>query len=166
VLQAVRQKVFTRSLKRETQADETLADLVGDLLLARVIQKLAMANKAGLVVSGAAKVERAIERGRAFAVLHACDAAKDGMRKIDQKLAHFLADTGVAESERAGRVVGFLTSAELSLAIGRPNVVHAALSSGGASRSFLAEAERLLGYRLGVTANTKARGQTAGTERA
>ena len=156
VLQAVRQKAFARSLKREVTADVALADLVGDLMLKSIVASLAMANKAGLVFSGFSKVERTLERGPAFALLHALDGAEDGKRKLDQKFVHILREAGVPEVERAARTVRFLTSQELSLAIGRTNVVHAGLLVGGASTTFLSQADRLLRYRLGVTATMAA----------
>jgi uncharacterized protein len=152
VLQAVRQKAFARSLKREVTASEKLADLVGDLMLRRVLDSLAIANKAGLVLCGSSKIDRALERGTVFALVHASDGAADGIRKLDQKFVHVLREAGVAEVDRDRRTQRFLTSQELSLAIGRTNVVHAGLRAGGASRTFLSEAERLLRYRLGVTA--------------
>ena len=48
----------------------------------------------------------------------------------------------------APEIVTDLTSAEVSLALGRENVVHAALSKGGAARHFLIEAGRFRRYRL------------------
>ena len=151
VLQAVRQKTFARALKREVMADERLPDLVGELMLERVIARLAMTNKAGLVAAGFTKVDRGLERGLVFALLHASDGAADGIRKLDQKFVHILRELGVAEADRDRRTVRFLTSEELSLAMGRANVVHAGLLVGGASKAFLSEAERLLRYRLGMT---------------
>jgi hypothetical protein len=46
-----------------------------------------------------------------------------------------------------------LTSEQMSLAIGRPNVVHAALSAGGATTKFLNEASRMTRYRSGLPAS-------------
>ena len=117
-----------------------------------MIESLAMTNKAGLALSGFAKIDRKLERGAVFALLHASDGADDGIRKLDQKFVHILREAGVPESDRARRTVRFLTSQELTLAIGRTNVIHAGLLVGGASRTFLSEAERLLRYRLGTTA--------------
>ncbi len=47
-------------------------------------------------------------------------------------------------------IVDVLTIAQMSLAIGRGSVVHAALIPGGLSDRFLEEAERLCRYRLSV----------------
>lgn len=148
ILQAVRQKAFARSLKTDVTAGAEIADLITDLMLRRVLDYLGLANKAGLAMSGFTQVERALERDRVYAILHAADGAPDGARKLDQKFEHVLNDKGIKPGEQSRRMVRFLTSAELSLAFGRSNVVHAALAAGGASRKFLKEAERLLHYRL------------------
>jgi hypothetical protein len=156
VIQAVRAKAFQRSLKQEVRAGIDLADQVGELMLKRVVEHLALANKAGLAVAGTSKVERALERGRVHLLLHALEAAQDGARKLDQKFRHLLRDQGAPEAEHERRIVRFLTGDELSLAMGRPNVVHAALAAGGAARKFLDEVERLLRYRLGRTTGVAA----------
>ena len=61
--------------------------------------------------------------------------------------------TSAAEAIQASRgmpaaIVNDLTIAQMSLAIGRGSVVHAALIPGGLSDRFLEEAERLGRYRL------------------
>ena len=62
-----------------------LADRVDRLLAESALGSLALANKAGEVVFGAAKVEEAIAKGRVAALIHASDAAEDGCRKLDGK---------------------------------------------------------------------------------
>jgi hypothetical protein len=46
-------------------------------------------------------------------------------------------------------VITALTSAELDLALGRANVIHAALLAGSASRTFLSRIQTLVRYRDG-----------------
>ena len=150
VRMAAERRVFARSLKTEVVVDLKLADLVSDLLLKRVVGLVSLANKAGLVVTGFTKIERALERGTPTALLHAHEAARDGVNKLDHKLTTLLAAAGLDKRACERRILRFLTNAELSLAIGRPNVVHAALNAGGASRALLGEAERFLRYRLGA----------------
>jgi hypothetical protein len=48
-------------------------------------------------------------------------------------------------------IVAVLTSAQLDLALGRSNVVHAALLAGSASDTFLARFARLERFRTGAT---------------
>lgn len=148
---AVERKAFPRAFKTDVKVDAKLPELVGELLLKRVCAQLSLANKAGLIVTGFTKCERALERGEAVALLHALEAGKDGVVKLDRRFAYMLEASGVKGKAAERRVVRFLTNAELSLAIGRPNVVHAALRAGGAGRALLAEADRLLRYRLGAS---------------
>lgn len=149
VAQAVKRKVFSRALKAEAKASEGLADQVGALLTETALQALGIANKAGNVVFGHTKVEQALGagsgKGHVVALIHASDAADDGCRKLD----------GKARATTEGRgfpMVRALSADELSLASGRPNVIHAALIPGGAARKFLAAASRVERYRMGPSA--------------
>lgn len=144
VAAAVRQKVFARSLKQPVSMPADLPGLVERLLVKRVAEALSLANKAGLLVAGFAKVEGLLDQRQAAVLLHASDGAADGVEKLNRK---FKALMGSERFEQS--TVAELTSAELSLAIGRPNVVHAAASEGGASQRMLQEAVRLRRYRAG-----------------
>jgi predicted RNA-binding protein YlxR (DUF448 family) len=145
VAEAARRNVFSRSLKRPATVPEGLADQVTVLLRRRVVEALSLANKAGLVVAGFTKVDVAIARGEVVALAHASEGATDGIQRLDRKLAAVSAGTG-AGSSGVVTIVMELTSAELSLALGRQNVVHAGLRAGGATRHFLTEAGRLKRY--------------------
>lgn len=155
---AVARNAFARSLKRAVVVPDDLAGLVERLLVARCVQALALANKAGLVVSGFAKVEAQIAAGRVAALLHASDASRDGASKLDGKLraltyieAEAAAEEGASAASPkripAAEIITNLTVDELSLALGRENVVHAAVIHGGAARYFLTEIQRLRRYR-------------------
>jgi uncharacterized protein len=143
VAASVRQKIFARSLKRQVSVAPDLADQVDRLLARRVAEALSLANKAGRVVTGFTKVEETIGRGGAVALLHAADAAADGVEKLDRKF-NALAAAGGSPAD----VIRELTGAEMSLAMGRPNVIHAAAAEGGATRRLIEEARRLRRYRL------------------
>lgn len=155
VTEAARKGAFQRSLKRPVTVPEGLAELIEQLLVRRVVEALSLANKAGLVTTGFTKVEIAVQRGDCEFLVHASDAAADGVEKLDRKLASRLANDGPTGQKRAAgtQVVDCLSSAELSLAIGRSNVVHAALSRGGAATRFSREAERLRRYRAPASAH-------------
>jgi uncharacterized protein len=139
---AVNQKAFARSLKCSVLVPEDLLDRVETLFKRRLSEAVSLTRKAGLLVTGFGKVEELIGQGRAVLLLHAADAADDGVAKLDRKF-RALREPG-AEAEA---IVRELTSAELSLAIGRSNVVHAAASGGGACRRLAYEASRLRHYR-------------------
>ncbi len=59
-----------------------LPDLVDRLLVRATLDALAIAHKAGRVVSGFERVEGAIGSGALAALIHAADAAPDGVRKL------------------------------------------------------------------------------------
>ena len=143
VASAVRRKVFARSFRRAVTVTEDLPDIIADLLRRAALQDLAFANKASAVVAGYAKVEKALAGGKTIALLHASDAASDGCRKLDRR-AHAIP----GNSAGADGPVVYFTSAELSAALGRENVIHAAIADGGAGRKFLWSATRFMNYML------------------
>ncbi len=139
VAAAVRKGAFARGFKAKAAAAPTLADDVDALLERDALQSLAMANKAGAVITGFAKVEAALAAGGLAALLHGADAGADGVRKLD------------GARHAAGRTIVTLkvfTSQQLDLALGRTNVIHAALTAGTASQAFLTRCRRLMAYRL------------------
>lgn len=147
VAQAVRANAFARSLKRQVRPDPDLPDRLERLLEKRVIEALALANKAGLVTVGFAQVDALVESGGARILVQASDAAEGGRERLARKQAAIDRSQG-----RNSRSVTSLTTEQLSLAMGRSNVVHAALIQGGAAARFLDEAERLQRYRSGIAA--------------
>jgi predicted RNA-binding protein YlxR (DUF448 family) len=135
---AVGRKVFARSLQRQVAVPEDLPDQVERLMIRRLAESVSLANKAGLLVTGFAKVDELIGRGRAVLLIQAADGAPDGAAKLSSK---FRASVGPERAAEA--TVTQLTGPQLDLAIGRSNVVHAAASGGGAAERILAEAARL-----------------------
>jgi hypothetical protein len=119
-----------------------------------LLDALAMAAKAGQVVSGFSKVEEAIDGGQAVGLVHASGGAADGIRKLNGKLAaRMQADS--PESTNLP-IVSALSTDELDLALGRANVVHAALLAGPASKTFLMRCQTLSRFR--ITAGSKMTG--------
>lgn len=148
VEKAARTGAFPRAFKEPACAPADLADVVDRLLARRLGERLSLAVKAGLVVTGFMKVDALVGKAAASVLVHAADAGSDGRGKLDRKLFAVLAGLQEETGRRmAVPVVDVLTSAELSLAIGRENVVHAALINGGAAKNFTREAERLRRYR-------------------
>ena len=146
VEEAVRRHHFRRGFKRDVRVPPTLAADIENLLVRSAVDALAMAAKAGQVLSGFGKVEAALG-GRQTpieALLHASDGAMDGIRKLDASARQNRGNT--AKSQEIP-IVTALTSAELDLALGRSNVVHAAVLAGPASRTFLSRSQTLVRYR-------------------
>jgi predicted RNA-binding protein YlxR (DUF448 family) len=147
---AVARKVFARGFKRDVQTPPDLADLTERLLLRSALDALAIAGKAGLAVSGYSRIEAALARDKVVCLLHAGDAGADGTAKLKAALQRRADAAAVA-------VVTIFSSAQLDLALGRPNMVHAALLAGPASERFLARLARLMRFRLGETGDKDGR---------
>jgi predicted RNA-binding protein YlxR (DUF448 family) len=147
---AVRQKVFARGLKRQLAVPQDLAERVEVLLAKRLCEAVSLANKAGVLVSGFAKVDGLLDGGRVAVLIHAADGATDGVARLDRKFKALLG----AEAAQGATIVE-LSGTELSLAMGRLNVVHAAALAGGAGQRMLGEARRLRRYRAGQLAGSE-----------
>lgn len=150
VAEAIKRNAFERSLKTKVTIPPDLAVMIDGLMHRDAVQALAMANKAGLVSSGFAKVEASIGSGRLAAVIEANDGAEDGRRKIGQALkrvAAARAEDGL--KVRNTPVVAEFAAADLELALGRSHVIHAALAPGPAAEGFLSRWRRLVRYRTG-----------------
>jgi uncharacterized protein len=133
---AIARRAFARGFKREVRVAPDLIDTTERLIAQAALDALAICHKAGKVVLGFAKVEAALAHQRVAALIQAADAASDGTRKL-------LAALRRREDAADVAVVGAFTSAQLDLALGRSNVVHAALLAGSESEGFLARLARL-----------------------
>jgi uncharacterized protein len=76
------------------------------------------------------------------ALLDAVEAAPDGVKKLAAALRRRADAAEIV-------VIDTFTSAQLDLALGRANVIHAALLAGPESETFLARAGRLERFRTG-----------------
>ena len=149
VAEAVRRNQFSKGFKRDVRAAPTLPADTEALLVRSATEALAMAAKAGQVVSGFSKVEGALRDGQAQALIHASDGAADGIRKLDAIVRQKHGNPAESQEFPAEfPIVNVLTSAELDLALGRSNVIHAALLAGPASKTFLSRCQILVRYRM------------------
>ena len=89
------------------------------------LDRLGMEARSGNLINGADKVEAAARSGKVALLIHAADAGDDGRRKLDQA---WRASGGQQEG------LNFpLPRTILSLALGRENVVHVALTDPAAA---------------------------------
>jgi predicted RNA-binding protein YlxR (DUF448 family)/ribosomal protein L30E len=137
--EGIRRKVFARGFKREVKVPPDLAAEVDRMLVDALGDALAVAAKAGEVAVGFTKAEKAVAEGAAVALIHAENAAPDGVRKLNDA------------ARRAGHahppVIRQLSAGKLDLVLGRANVIHAALLAGPAGATFLGRWKRLLQLR-------------------
>ena len=141
---AIAKKVFARGFKRDVHVAPELVEQTERLLVRSALDALAIAGKSGLVAAGFGKAEAALNRERVIGLIHAAEGKSDGMSKLKSALRQ-------REDAETITVVTTFTSAQLDLALGRSNVVHAALLAGPASDTFLARFERLERFRTGET---------------
>jgi predicted RNA-binding protein YlxR (DUF448 family) len=146
IAEAVKRNVFARGFKRDVRVARDLAAATEQLLERAALDALAMAGKAGRIVTGFAKVEATVDRDNVLALIHASDAAADGKRKLDAALRR-----NTSEKPREIAVIETFSGSQLDLALNRSNVVHAALLAGPGTDTFLARVMRLERFRTGIS---------------
>ena len=139
VERAASKGAFSRAAGASLKSDSGLAAHAEARLVERMLGYIGLARKAGDLILGFDQVERAL-RGETppAVIIEAADAAPDGRRKLHGAALA----SGVVPF-----VIGVFSSAELSLALGRANVVHAALKSGRIAERLVFDAGRLNGFR-------------------
>ena len=126
------QGVLVRALKQQPiTLSPTLADDIARGLQSRALDRLGLEMRAGHLLWGHERISDALGRGRVKLLLHAEDAGEDGTGKLEMKRR--------AACPKSTSLVLPVGRAILSVALGRQNVVHAALvDEGSAARVTLA----------------------------
>jgi uncharacterized protein len=128
---------FAKAAHTKVSVTPDLAAHVERLIVARLQSDLGMARRAGLLAVGFDNVVRALGAKNPPGVLiEAADAAADGRRKLQAAARNLAIET-----------IGTLTRAELGLALGRENVVHAALRPGALADRLKLNSARLAALR-------------------
>lgn len=113
---------------------DDLADRVEAALRQATLDRLGMEARAGNLINGADRVETAARSGRVAALIHAGDSGEDGRKRMDQAWrAGGGEPRGLVFPE--GRTI-------LSMALGRENVVHVALTDPAAAGRVLGALSR------------------------
>jgi predicted RNA-binding protein YlxR (DUF448 family) len=149
---------FSRAAKAKVSARPDLADHVERLLVARLQADLGMAKRAGQLEAGFDKVLQALDKRVPPRLLfEAGGPVGDGRRKLA---------AAIRSRELAVEIIAILSRDELSLALGRENVVHAAVRPGALADRLLLNAKRLAGLRdepTDTTGPNQSLGQTEST---
>jgi predicted RNA-binding protein YlxR (DUF448 family) len=136
---AIVRNCFSKAAKTNVKAAADLVGRVESLIVRRMLDDLGLARRSGALVTGFDNVVRMLESPRPAALLvEASDGAADGRRK----LLNLAAGRGLKPA-----LIESLTAAEMSVALGRENVIHAALKSGQLAERLIFEAGRLCGFR-------------------
>jgi len=116
---------------------------IEEALLQALLDRLGLEARSGTLLTGSDRIEEAARRGRVALLLHAADAARDGSARLDQAWRVGLESEG---SGLAGTVLP-VDRARLSVALGRDNVVHVALTDRRAAMRIARFLGRLLHFR-------------------
>ncbi len=141
---AVRRNGFSRGFKRAVRAARRpFGARSSGNWSARPWMRSASPTRPAGSRSASERPKATLAGGPVAAILQAADASPDGVRKIAAAAARRQAGTNAAPIP----VVTAFTTAQLDLALGRSNVVHAALLAGPASNGFLARCQSLERFR-------------------
>ncbi len=134
VAEVVKRNLFSRGFGGQASPSPDLPDLVQRLLRQQAVATLSLARKAGQALAGFIKVETALHKQKVQMLLHAPGCGADGTSKLNR----------LAGPETL--ISSLLTAAELDLAFGRTNVVHAALIVGGVADKLVFCMRRVAAY--------------------
>ena len=141
---AARKGLFARAFQAEVALPPDLGGMVDGILAKSALGALGLARKAGAVALGATKVEASVRSGAAVLVLHASEASEDGLRKINQarRATVYAGGPQIAAYK-------LFSEAELGLALGGTNVIHAAVLAGDPGKAVQKRMVALDRYRGG-----------------
>ncbi len=134
---AARKHIFAKAAKRQVKTAPDLSNRVHDLLRRRCLDLLGLARREGVIVTGFEKTLASVKSGKCAWLIEASDGALDGRRKLYAALR---------AQPFAAKVCGCFTNAELSLALGQENAIHAALVDGRRVKRWSFEMKRLSGF--------------------
>jgi predicted RNA-binding protein YlxR (DUF448 family) len=138
---------------------DDLAERIETGLRQDLMSRLGLEAKASMLLTGSEKIEVACRKGVVQLLLHAGDAAADGNRKLDQALRVGQEAEG---TDLAGIVLPVDRNA-LSMAMGRENVVHIAVTDSRAAMRLRAALGRLESY-LGCATEAPAQEEQGSTD--
>ena len=119
--------VLARAFKtNDVEVPTDLGERVETALRSQALDRLGLEARGGTLINGAERIEQAARAGKVHLLIHAADAGGDGNRSLDQAWR-------VGGGEQQGLVFP-LPRTILSMALGRENVVHIALTDPAAAR--------------------------------
>jgi uncharacterized protein len=118
--------VLQRALKtNDVKVPADLGERTQAALRQYTLDRLGMEARSGNLINGADRIENAARSGKVALLIHAADASEDGRRRLDQAWR-------VGGGDPRG-VIFPLPRTILSMALGRENVVHVALTDPAAA---------------------------------
>jgi uncharacterized protein len=139
---AMKKRLFPRAAKSAVTVADDLPDQIELTMRRRCLALLGLARRAGQLTLGYEKVRAVLTADGQAIVITAHDGSLKGREKL---LSGIMGGNG--DGAASGRlVVDLFMIDELSLALGRENVVHAALRAGGLADRFVCECHRLADF--------------------
>lgn len=130
--------VLARAFKQEVTVPADLGERIAAALRKQALDRLGLEARAGNLVNGGERVEQAARAGKVHLLIHASDAGEDGNRKLDQAWR-------VGGGDERGLVFPEDRTI-LSMALGRENVVHVALTDPAAAKRVSMAIDRWLTF--------------------
>jgi hypothetical protein len=124
---------LARAFKGTVDVPDQLGEQTQQALRQAALDRLGMEARAGNLINGSERVETAARSGSVHLLIHAADAGEDGRKKLDQAWR-------MGGSEGFGHSRGLIfpePRSILSMALGRENVVHVALTDAAAAARVL-----------------------------
>jgi len=121
---------------------DDLGDRIEKSLRSQLLDRLGLEARGGTLLTGSERVETAARQGKVHLLIHAADAGEDGRKRLD-------AAWRVGGSQERGFSRGLVFAEPrtiLSIALGRENVVHVALTDAAAARRVLHAINRWLAF--------------------
>jgi predicted RNA-binding protein YlxR (DUF448 family) len=125
-LKAALQRAFKTN---ELRVPANLGERIEHALRQTALDRLGMEARSGKLINGSDRVETAARSGKVHLLIHAADAGEDGRKRLDQALR---VGARVGGGDQNGLVFPEGRTI-LSLALGRENVVHIALTDPAAA---------------------------------
>jgi predicted RNA-binding protein YlxR (DUF448 family) len=138
---------FARAFKSNAlKLSDDLPDQISAGLERRALDRLGLENKAGNLIWGHERIGEALLKGKVRLLMHAADAKADGMGKLEARRRGASPDTV--------SIILPVDRDRLSMALGRENVVHAAITDAASAMRTLAALGRWAAWN-GVKASDK-----------
>lgn len=124
---------LARAFKTEVTVPAEIGEQTQQALRQAALDRLGMEARSGYLINGSERVEAAARSGNVRLLIHAADAGEDGRKKLDQAWR-------MGGAEEFGHRHGLIfpePRSILSMALGRENVVHVALTDAAAAARVL-----------------------------
>ena len=143
---AIARKAFNKAWCREVIVPKKLLENVDKSLERHALNFLSLANKSGCVTCGYENVIKQIENLNQVLLIQASDASSKSRKKMCYKYHN-----ECKISKKQPRIIDLYTVEQISLALGKVNVVHAALDFKAVTDEFAKASLRAKTFRSNTT---------------